>query len=84
MHASDEYVVKMHITPICYIFRARLTVPHFFKVVDDVDQTVKMVATETIPAKTKLGPYEAKRTTQDIVVNNGFVLKVGAFCSTCI
>lgn len=63
-----------------YVFvdRARITLPHFAEVVDDADGSVRVVATEMIPAKTKLGPYEAKKTTQVIEAEDGFILRVSS------
>ena len=46
------------------------------EVVDDAEGSVRVVATELIPAKTKLGPYEAKKTTQVIEAEDGFLLRV--------
>ncbi len=61
-----------------------MTLPHNVEVVDAEDGSVRVVATETIPAKTKLGPFEAKKTTQIIEAPDGFILRVGTppLCST--
>ena len=50
--------------------------PHFVEVVDDEEGSVRVVAAEVIPTKTKLGPYEAKKTTQVIEAEDGFILRV--------
>ena len=62
------------------MFRARLTLPHFLEVQNDGAGGVKVVATQTIRAKTRLGPFEARRTTQEIDLGDGFILKVGCDC----
>ena len=61
---------------LCLVFRARLTLPHSLSAIDGEDGSVVVVAKEKIPAKTKFGPFEARKTTADIVIDNGFVLKV--------
>ena len=48
------------------------------EVVDDEEGSVRVVAAEVIPTKTKLGPYEAKKTTQVIEAEDGFILRVSA------
>lgn len=48
------------------------------EVVDEADGSVRVVATEHIPSKTKLGPFEAKKTTQIIEAEDGFILRVSA------
>ena len=56
--------------------RARLTLPHFVEVKEVDNQHNGVVASQAIAAKTRLGPYEARKTTQNIVSDEGFVLKV--------
>lgn len=56
--------------------RARMTLPHTLYAEDDVDGNVKVITRQSLPAKMKLGPYEARRTTQNINVVDNFILKV--------
>ncbi len=53
-----------------------MTLPHYLRVIDDLDGTTRVVTTDVIAAKTKLGPYEAKKTTQLIDAEHGFILRV--------
>ena len=76
---SDESHMLFSHSHYYYIFpihRARITLPHFVEVVDDEEGSVRVVAAEVIPTKTKLGPYEAKKTTQVIEAEDGFILRV--------
>ena len=64
---------------ICYyicFFRARLTIPASLEVLDKADNSVGVVAKVDIVAKSKFGPFEAKRTTHDLYTENCFLLKV--------
>lgn len=64
--------------------RARLTLPSFVEVVDNGSGLVGVVAKETIPAKTQLGPYEAKRTTHIFDDAGFFTLKLIAKDGTTV
>ena len=57
-------------------FRARATLPSQISLQNDVEDGIVITATNTIPAKTRLGPFEARRTTNELVADDGFVLKV--------
>ena len=61
---------------VFYCFRARLTMPHFLQFMEAADGTVTVVTKQELPAKKKLGPFEARRTTQKIETSSGFVLMV--------
>ncbi|XP_013386957.1 uncharacterized protein LOC106156308 [Lingula anatina] len=55
---------------------ARLTLPNNLQVVEFLDKAIGVATKQGIPAKTKLGPFEAKRTTIDLDMENLFVLKI--------
>lgn len=72
-----------HFNPVIYSrfivfnFSARITLPAFLRVEDDSNSFAHVIAAKSIPAKTRLGPFEAKRTTLDIDGPGRFVLKAG-------
>ena len=63
--------------PRFFLSRARLTIPFFLNVEEEPDGIIKVIARETIAARTRLGPFEAPRTTQEFENESDlFVLKV--------
>ena len=58
------------------LFRARMTVPATVEVIDEANGVVRVIAKKRFEPKQRLGPFEAKRTTQKIDIENGFILKV--------
>ncbi|GAB1603848.1 hypothetical protein Ahia01_000666100 [Argonauta hians] len=56
--------------------RARLTLPSNLMLLEHIDASLTVVAQDVIPAKTQFGPFEARRTTQDLDGDNVFILKI--------
>ncbi|CAI9739536.1 PR domain zinc finger protein 15-like isoform X1 [Octopus vulgaris] len=56
--------------------KARLTLPSNLMLLEHIDSSLTVVAQHVIPAKTQFGPFEARRTTQDLDTDNIFILKI--------
>ena len=67
--------IKLPSLQIRCCFRARLTLPDFVNAQDD-ERGICIMVTQPLPARTMLGPYESKRTMQELNPEKGFVLKV--------
>lgn len=59
-----------------FSFRARLTLPSNLVLLEHMDSSLTVVTQQVIPNKTQFGPFEARRTTQDLDAENIFNLKV--------
>ena len=53
-----------------------MTAPASVEVVDQPEGIVHVIAKQRLEPKQRLGPFEAKRTTQKIDIESGFILKV--------
>ncbi len=62
------------------ISRARLTLPNTVEAVEELSEEgtlrTAVIARKVIAAKTKLGPFEARKTVHNVGIPDGFILKV--------
>lgn len=64
--------------------KARLTLPSNLVLLEHMDSSLTVVTQQVIPNKTQFGPFEARRTTQDLDAENIFNLKILAKDGTAV
>ncbi|XP_064652574.1 PR domain zinc finger protein 15-like [Lineus longissimus] len=65
------------------ISRARLSLPSNLDIVEQLNGCIRVISKAVIAAKTRFGPLEAKRTTQELDIPNGFMLRVFGRGNAC-